>query len=64
MVVTTGIFILYTLTSAFAEKIYVVERERERLAVIENGVLSGEIGNLGNLNHATVKFNKNFMYVI
>lgn len=64
MVVTTGIFILYTLTSAFAEKIYVVERERERLAVIENGVFSGEIGNLGNLNHATVKFNKNFMYVI
>ncbi|MEP9410736.1 MAG: NirF protein [Candidatus Brocadia sp.] len=64
IVVTTGLFILSAFTPAFAEKVYVVERERERLAVIENGTLSGEIENLGNLNHATVKFNKNFMYVI
>lgn len=64
MVVTTGLFIFSTFTFAFAEKVYVVEREKERLAVIENGTLSKEIGNLGNLNHATAKFNKDFIYVI
>ncbi|TVM04017.1 MAG: NirF protein [Candidatus Brocadia sp. WS118] len=64
IIITTGLFILSAFTPALAEKVYVVERERERLAVIKNSILSSEIGNLGNLNHATVKFNKNFMYVI
>ncbi|NUO08467.1 MAG: NirF protein [Candidatus Brocadia sp.] len=64
IVITTALLILSAFAPAFAEKIYVVERERGRLAVIEDGALSGEIENLGNLNHATVKFNKNFMYVI
>lgn len=64
IIITTGLFILSTFTPAFAEKVYVVEREREKLAVIEDGILSGEIGSLGNLNHATAKFNKNFIYVI
>ncbi|MFN7066060.1 MAG: cytochrome D1 domain-containing protein, partial [Aquificaceae bacterium] len=49
---------------AFCEKLYVVERERGSLAVIEDGVLKGRIEDLGNLNHATVKFYKGFAYVI
>lgn len=49
---------------AFCEKLYVVERERGSLAVIEEGRLRGEIGGLGNLNHATVKFYNGFAYVI
>ncbi|MFN3813852.1 MAG: cytochrome D1 domain-containing protein [Aquificaceae bacterium] len=49
---------------AFCEKLYVVERERSSLAVIEDNRLIGRIENLGNLNHATVKFYKGFAYVI
>ncbi|MFN3472293.1 MAG: cytochrome D1 domain-containing protein, partial [Aquificaceae bacterium] len=50
---------------AFCEKLYVVERERGALAVVEgDGRLKGEIEDLGNLNHATVKFHKGFAYVI
>lgn len=49
---------------AFCEKLYVVERERGALAVIEDGRLRGEIEGLGNLNHATVKFYNGFAYVI
>lgn len=48
----------------FAEKLYVVERERGSLAAIEDGRLIGRIEGLGNLNHATVKFYRNFAYVI
>lgn len=48
--------ILLLFASAFAEKVYVVERERGALAVIEGGRLVREIDNLGNLNHATLKF--------
>ncbi len=49
---------------AFCEKLYVVERERGTLAVVEDGRLRGEIEGLGNLNHATVKFYNGFAYVI
>lgn len=58
------VFMPFTLTQAFADKIYVVERERGSLAVIENDHIVKEIGELGNLNHATVKFNKGFAYII
>ncbi|WP_457623100.1 cytochrome D1 domain-containing protein [Persephonella sp.] len=51
-------------TSAFSEKLYVVERERGNLAVIENGDFTGEIRNLGNLNHSIVKTDGNYSYVI
>ncbi|MFN3598491.1 MAG: cytochrome D1 domain-containing protein [Aquificaceae bacterium] len=49
---------------AFCEKLYVVERERGSLAVIEDSELTGRIKDLGDLNHATVKFYKGFAYVI
>lgn len=40
---------------SFAEKLYVVERERGSPAVIQDGKFEGEIRDLGNLNHAIVK---------
>ncbi len=48
----------------FAEKLYVVERERSALAVIENGELKKEIKNIGNATHTTVKTDKNFAYAV
>ncbi len=51
-------------TNAAAEKVFVVEREREALALIEDGKLLREISGVKNLNHATVKFHKGFLYVI
>jgi protein NirF len=46
------------------EKIYVVERERESLSVINNQKEFTTIKDLGNLNHATLKFNGGFAYVL
>lgn len=48
----------------FAEKLYVVERERGALAVVEKGRLIREIKGLGNLNHATVKLWRGKAYLI
>lgn len=49
---------------SYAEKLYVVERERGALAVIEDGKLNGEIRDMGNMNHAIVKFSGDVAYVI
>lgn len=49
---------------SLAEKLYVVERERESIAVIEEGRLSSEIMNVGNMNHGIVKFYGGSAYVI
>ncbi len=49
---------------SYAQKIYVVEREREALSVIDNDKFKGRIENLGNLNHATLKFKGDFAYLI
>lgn len=46
------------------EKVYVVEREREALTVIKNNTESEKISDLGNLNHATMKFRGDFAYVL
>jgi len=45
-------------------KVYVVEREAGNLAVIEGDKLKKEIKNLGNLNHATLKFRWDKGYLI
>ncbi len=52
------------LSFAFAEKLYVVERERSAIAVVEDGVLKGRVEDLGNMNHATVKVKDRYAYVI
>ncbi|RME12258.1 MAG: NirF protein, partial [Aquificota bacterium] len=59
------IFLLLTFPIlAFAEKLYVVERERGSLAVVVDGRLVKEIEGLGNLNHATLKLWRGKAYLI
>ncbi|ACO03006.1 MAG TPA: NirF protein [Persephonella sp.] len=55
---------LISFSTVFAEKLYVVERERGSLAVIQDGKFEGEIRDLGNLNHAIVKTDGDYSYVI
>jgi len=64
LVIITLFCILFPLTSSFAEKLYVVEREREGLSVIEDFKRTKMINGLGNMNHATVKVHGGFAYVI
>ncbi len=49
---------------AYSQKVYVVERERSSVAVIEEDRVTGEIRNLGNLNHATLKFSGDRAYLV
>ncbi|NPA58412.1 MAG: NirF protein [Aquificae bacterium] len=56
------VLLLFQIT--LAEKLYVVERERGSLAVIEDGKFKGEIKDLGNLNHSIVKTDGDFSYCI
>ncbi len=46
------------------EKIFVVERESESLAVIENGLPKGHMKHMHNMNHGVVKFYGKDGYVI
>jgi protein NirF len=46
------------------EKIFVVQRESQSLAVIEQGIKRAEIKNMHNMNHGVVKFFENDGYVI
>ena len=46
------------------DKLFVVERENSALAVIENNMLTNEIKEMHNFNHAVVKFRDNDGYVI
>jgi len=57
------LIVLLLFTIGFAQKIYVVERERGALAVIEEGKVK-EIKGLGNTNHATLKFWRDYAYLI
>ncbi len=58
------LFILILPFLSIAEKLYVVERERGSLAVVEEGKVVKEIEGLGNLSHATVKVWEGYAYVI
>jgi len=46
------------------EKIFVVEREKSSLAVIENGITRNHIVGMHNMNHGVVKFEGDDAYVI
>ena len=46
------------------EKIFVVEREKSSLAVIEQGLTRGHISGMHNMNHGVVKFDGKDGYVI
>lgn len=50
--------------STVVEKVFVVERERESIALIKNEKEYKTIKDLGNLNHATLKFKNGFAYVL
>lgn len=50
--------------SSSLDKIYVVERERESLAVIERNESVRGIKGLGNLNHATLKFKNGHAFIL
>lgn len=58
------ILILFALISYGTERIFVVERETSSLTVIEEGKRVGKVLNLGNLNHATLKFRDGRGYVL
>jgi protein NirF len=47
-----------------SDKLYVVERERGSVAIIEDGQKTQAIEGLGDLSHATIKFRKDHAYVI
>lgn len=61
-------FFLLSLIAASAlwsgEKVFVVERETDSLAVIENGQFAARIEGVRNTNHATVKFFEKDGYLI
>lgn len=46
------------------EKLFIVERESESLAVVEQGMPKGSIGGMHNMNHGVVKFFEKDGYVI
>ena len=46
------------------QKVYVVERERESIVSFDHNGEEERISNLGNLNHATIKFKNGFGYVL
>lgn len=53
-----------TVSLCFAEKVYVVERGRGNISVIEHGKRVRSIGKLGRLHHATIKFWRGFAFII
>lgn len=61
-----GVFLSFLIAAGgyAAEKVYVIERERGSVAVIEGNKLGREIEDLGNLNHATLKFEGGYAYLI
>ena len=59
------ISILMMPTKIFSqEKIYVIEREKSKLTIIKENSNINKIKNIGNLNHATIKFNKNKAFLL
>ena len=58
------LILLVLIALSFAQKVYVVERERGAVAVVEEGKVKAEIEGLGNTNHATLKFSGSSAYLI
>ena len=58
------LIVLFLFALAYAEKVYVVERERGSVAVVEGDRLKSEVRDLGDLNHATIKFFNGNAYVV
>ena len=60
--ITTAI--LFAGTPNISEKIFVVERESESLAIIENGLTKRHMTNMHNMNHGIIKFDGDDAYLI
>ncbi len=58
------VFLLAVISLTARDKIFVVERENSALAVIDHNILTNEIKNMHNFNHAVVKFRDKDGYVI
>jgi len=58
------VFLLAVISLTAKDKIFVVERENSALAVIDHNLLTNEIKNMHNFNHAVVKFRDKDGYVI
>jgi len=56
--------LLATVVISAKEKIFVVERESQAIAVIENDMLKSKIKNVHNMNHGVVKFDGTDGYLI
>ena len=55
---------LYAATPTPQEKIFVVERESESLAIISNGLTKSHMTNMHNMNHGIIKFDGDDAYLI
>ncbi len=55
---------LYAGTPSASEKIFVVERESESLAIIQKGLTKSRMKNMHNMNHGIIKFDGDDGYLI
>ncbi len=58
------VILLLLVGFAMAERIFVVERERSSVRVIEAGKVVGHLGDLGDMTHGLIKFRKGTGYVL
>ncbi len=56
--------ILYAATPSANEKLFVVERESESVAIINKGLPKGHMKNMHNMNHGIIKFDGSDAYLI
>jgi len=55
---------IFSITLSAKEKYFVVERESESVAVIEEGLVRRHMENMHNMNHGIIKFDGNDAYLI
>jgi len=55
---------LYAGTPSASEKLFVVERESESVAIISKGLPKGHMENMHNMNHGIIKFDGADAYLI
>ena len=61
MIISVGIFVT---ASNATEKLFVVERESNSVAIIENGLPRNHMTDMHNMNHGVIKFYENDGYII
>ena len=56
--------VLFAATPSASEKLFVVERESESIAVINKGLVKSHMKNVHNMNHGIIKFDGADGYLI